>query len=158
MGRMEAHLCFEESLQSPVGGCKGDKKTKNIYPTLVWGPLMQKGSKSRLGRGGHRNSDPLTCIQLGLPPGWKGTNTLWWDFSQKKPSQCESIGPCLPSALQVRLSTVGERLERRWPPAMCRQPVWLGIPWSTGQVTCAHSILTCTTVPLLRVTFGLDIS
>ena len=69
MGRMEAHLCSEESLQSPGGCYKGDKKTKDTYPTLLWGPLREKGEESRLGRGGHRNSAPLTCIQLCLPPG-----------------------------------------------------------------------------------------
>ena len=66
---MEAHLCSKESLQSPGGGYEGDKKTKDTYPTLLWGPLIEKGEESRLGQGGHRNSAPLTCIQLGLPPG-----------------------------------------------------------------------------------------
>ena len=60
---MEADLCSEEeSLQSPVGGYKGDKKTKNTYPTLVWGPLMEKEAESKFQKGGHRNSDALTCV------------------------------------------------------------------------------------------------
>ena len=46
---MEAHLCSKESLQSPGGGYEGDKKTKDTYPTLLWGPLRGKGAESRLG-------------------------------------------------------------------------------------------------------------
>ena len=57
----------EESLQSPGGGYKGDKKTKDTYPTLLWGPLREKGAKSRLGgeaRGTHIHLPAYSCAFL----------------------------------------------------------------------------------------------
>lgn len=66
---MKADLCSkEESLRSLDRGYRSDKETRDTNRTLMC-PLMEKREESRLGRGGYRNSEPLTCIQLGLPPG-----------------------------------------------------------------------------------------
>lgn len=94
---MEAHLCSEESLQSPGGGYEGDKKTRDTTPPCCGGSPQGKGQS--LGWEGRPQE-----LQPHLPAyNWaflqaEREHTLV-NLSQKKPAQCETIGPCLPSAL-----------------------------------------------------------
>lgn len=61
------------ALHSSDGGYKSDKESRDTSPILVRDPLTEKGVESGPRRWKHGKLR-VTSIQLGLPPGWKGTH------------------------------------------------------------------------------------
>ena len=71
---MEAHLCAEESLQSPGGGYKGAKKTKDTTPPCCGVPSGRRGQ--RLGWEGRPQELRATYLHTAAPSSRLKGNTL----------------------------------------------------------------------------------
>lgn len=117
--RIEADLCFpEESLKSSQGNDYMTRRTGHP-PCPGMGSTDREGGRFEAEGVRAQKTELLTCIQQRLPPAWKGTHSSEiWARTRMLSIDLLALPPlCTTGDTPNRVG----RLERRYPPAMCRQ-------------------------------------